>query len=77
MGGHRPPLQKCLFRNPHHVSLVFETDEFHQFRVGQQCDLNIRAPRPGIGFGIVDRDLNIHVTEVFPLEACSHMQRLG
>src|SRR5438046_10498138 len=37
-----------------------------------------RAPTPaGIRLGIVDGDLNIHVSEVLPSEALDHVQGIG
>src|SRR5215467_8139442 len=51
---------------PPRIFLVFETDEFHQFGIRLQPDLHVHRPRLRICLGIVDRNLNIHVSENLP-----------
>src|SRR5438105_6659763 len=57
------------------VAIVFVANGFHQFSVGQQTDLLSDRPRLGVGFGIIDGDLNFHMPKVFPPETFEDMQR--
>ena len=43
---------------------------------GNEVSSDRGAPGPGIGLGVVDRDLNVHVPEVLAPEARRHVQRL-
>src|SRR5437870_724236 len=59
------------------VAVVFVTDGFHEFRVRQQTHVLREGPWPGIRFGVVDRDLNVHVPEILPVEPLDDVQRFG
>src|SRR5262245_16192207 len=59
------------------VAVVFVTDGFHEFRVRQQTQVLREGPLPGIRVGVVNRDLNVHVPEIFPVEPLDDVQRFG
>src|SRR5262245_59561275 len=59
------------------VTVVFVTDGFHEFRIGQQTEVLRERPWLGIRVPIVNRDLNIHVAEILPAEPLDDVQRFG
>ena len=63
------------------ASQVFEIEivlagVFHDVAIRQQVNLLYHRPRPGISLGIIDRNLNIHVPEVFPPKTLHDMRRI-
>src|SRR5437762_3509587 len=61
-------------RQMFHIEVVFVANEFHQLRIREQMHFFRDCPRLGIGFGVIDRNLNIHVSKVFPPETFDDMQ---
>src|SRR6266516_58337 len=56
------------------VNVVLVANEFHQFRIRQQACLLVDRPRLCIGLGIIDGDLNIHVTKILAPKTLDDMQ---
>src|ERR1700674_1892163 len=69
----RTPLFPLQVRN---VLVVLVADIFQQFRVHHQRHRLSVSPRLGVRPGIVDGRRDVHVSEVTPAEALSHVQRL-
>ena len=56
------------------IAIVLVANGFQQFGVRQQMHGFRDRPWLGIGLGVIDRSLNIHVSEVFPPETLDDMQ---
>ena len=66
------PLGRCSSSR-----FVFVTDGLLELRVRQQTHVLPEGPWSGICVGVVDRDLNIHVAEILPVEPLDDVQRFG
>jgi hypothetical protein len=70
---HNPGLLATHVRS---VSFVF-ANVFEQLRVRHQFKRNLYGPRFGVCLGIVECELDLHVTEVGPPDALGDVQRIG
>src|SRR5665213_3255247 len=52
-------------------------DVLDQLRIGHDLELHGQAPGLGVGFGIVDRELDLHMAEVAAAEALDGAQRVA
>src|SRR5881396_2018663 len=50
------------------ILFVFQTYKFEQLGIGYENLVHLESPRLGVGFGILDRDLDFQVSEVHPAE---------
>src|SRR5215475_8931939 len=62
-------LFRACFRDDLEVLVVLVADVFEQFRVGCEHEREYHVPWPRVGARIVDRDSDLHVTEILAREA--------
>ena len=49
-----------------HSSIAFKANPFQKFVIRQKVRMEFDSPWPGVGFGIAQRDFQVHVPEVAP-----------
>src|SRR5215831_15078086 len=59
------------------VFFVFQTNKLEQFRVRRQTRTNGDGPWFRVRLRVVNGDLNIHMTEILPMEFFDHVQSVG